>query len=71
MTQDYLTSQEVAEMLGVTVMTVGRYIKKGLLPGTKRTDPTAKKSPYRIPREAAEKFRAAQIISPEPETEQL
>jgi hypothetical protein len=56
-------------MLDVTIMTVGRYIKKGLLPGTERTDPIGKKSPYRIPRRSVERLMKLRVVSPELEDE--
>jgi predicted transcriptional regulator len=69
MTEDYLSTKEVAEILGVTTMTVSRYVKKGFFPGTKKNDPTTENSPFRIPRAAVEKFQESQVISPEKEVQ--
>ena len=64
MSEDYLSTKEVAEILNVTNMTISRFVRKGLLPGTIKIDPTSKNSPYRIPRKAVELFQEKQVISP-------
>lgn len=53
--KNWYETVEVAEMYGVTVRTVARWIKDGFLPGAEKKGPT-KTSPYRIPKSAIEHF---------------
>jgi excisionase family DNA binding protein len=49
-----LTTPRVAEMCGVTTMTVTRWIKEGYFPGVQKG--LGKTSPYRIPQDEVEAF---------------
>lgn len=51
-----LSTQEVADRLGVTSRAIIKWVRKGLFPGAYKLNPHASNSPYRIPVEAVEKF---------------
>jgi len=57
--EDVLTVSEVADMCGVSPRTVRRWVRAGFFPGVKRG--LGKTSPYRIPRDAVEKFIARRL----------
>lgn len=54
-----LTTTEVAEELGVTAVSVQRWIRQGHFPGAHKIGP-GRNSPYRIPEAALEEFREKQ-----------
>jgi len=53
---EYLTVDQVANMLNVTNATVTNLINRGRFPGAYKIDPLVKNSHFRIPREDVEKF---------------
>jgi hypothetical protein len=55
---DRLTVDEFAALIGQTVGSTRRLLNKGLVPGARRMDPTAKKSHWIIPRTAPEEYLA-------------
>ena len=61
----YLTTEQVAEILDVSNVTVTRMIGRGNFPGTIKIDPTRKNSGFRIPRKAVEEFQKLQVVTPE------
>lgn len=61
----YLKTEEVAEILDVSITTVTRMIARGNFPGTYKNDPTRKNSGFRIPRKAVEKFLKLRVVTPE------
>ena len=61
---EYLTTKQVAKMLGCHFITVAKLIKRGRFPGARKFDPQARTSPYRIPREAVEAFMKSQVVTP-------
>jgi excisionase family DNA binding protein len=61
----YLTTEQVAEILNVSSVTIQRMVARGHFPGTYKKDPTRKNSGFRIPRSAVEAFRQRQIVTPE------
>jgi excisionase family DNA binding protein len=69
MTDEYLTSEEVAKILDCSSVTVQRMVKRGHFPGTRKLDPTRKNSGLRIPRQAVDEFLKAQVVTPEKENE--
>jgi excisionase family DNA binding protein len=70
MANDYLTTNEVAELIGCSAVHVTRLVKNGRFPGTRKFDVTRKNSALKIPRVAVEAFIASQVISPDIELEQ-
>jgi excisionase family DNA binding protein len=71
MTDEYLTTKEVAEILGCSTVHVTRLVRRGSFPGTRKFDPTRKNSGLRIPRESVDTFLTAQIITPEKVTTEI
>lgn len=65
MTDEYLTTKEVSEKLGCSIVHVTRLVKQGCFPGTRKFNPARKNSGLRIPREAVDAFIQAQVVSPE------
>ncbi|GAA4238719.1 hypothetical protein GCM10022254_55830 [Actinomadura meridiana] len=58
----YLTKAEVAERLGVSEYTVGRYIRKGLLTAMKTTD--TQQGAVRVTVASYEAYVARHTVSP-------
>lgn len=52
----YVTVDQLAAMIGQTVGSTRRLLRKGLIPGARRKDPTASRSPWLIPADAAERY---------------
>ena len=65
MADEYLSTEQVAEMLNCSKVTVTRLVKRGHFPGTRKFDPTRKNSVLSIPKIAVEEFIKSQVISPE------
>lgn len=59
MTDKYFTVQEVAAQKRVTSKTVTRWIKRGLLPGSRKKGPF-ENSPYEIPQSAIDHLDSLQ-----------
>ena len=66
MDEEYLSSMEVAKILGCSKSYVTILVKQGFFPGTKKLNPSRLTSPLRIPRKAVEKYQEMQIVSPKP-----
>lgn len=64
MSEQYLTTKEVAEKLGCSIVHVTRLVKQGLFPGTRKFNPTRKNSALSIPTDAVDAFIASQVITP-------
>ena len=64
MADEFMTTEEVAEILKCSTVTVQRFVKRGHFPGTRQLDPTRKNSGFRIPRESVDAFLAAQVVTP-------
>ena len=61
----YLTTEQAAEMLKVSTVTVQRMVARGHFPGTYKKDPTRKNSGFQIPLSAVEAFQKLQMVMPE------
>lgn len=48
----YLTTEEVAQRLGVTILTVQRAARAGRFPGAQKITPDSERSQWRIPEDA-------------------
>ena len=55
---DYVRATRVAAELGVSGRTVINFINRGHFPGAQKIDPSKRNSPYRIPIQAYENFKA-------------
>jgi len=64
MQSDYITTKDVAEVLGCSVMTVTKLIKRGHFPGARKIDASRVNSPIRIPRADLVAYQEKQLISP-------
>lgn len=64
MTDDLLTTAEVAEMLKCSVRTVNNYVTRGHFPNARKMDPTRENSPLRIPRADVLAFQESQRVKP-------
>jgi excisionase family DNA binding protein len=64
MDEEYLSTEQVAELLKCSTVSVQRYIARGHFPGTQKMDPTRKNSGFRIPRAAVDNFRKLQVVTP-------
>lgn len=64
MTDEDLTTKEVAEILKCTTMTVTEFVKRGHFPGARKMDPTRRNSPLRIPRAEVLAYQEKQLVSP-------
>ena len=51
-----LTSEEVADLLGVTVASISRWVRNGYFPNAWRINPHGKKSEWRIPKKDIDAF---------------
>ena len=60
MNSDYLTTKQIAEILGVTPATVVHWIDLGHFPHAKKLNPHLRNSPLRVPRADVESFQAWQ-----------
>ncbi len=52
----YLTVRDLAEALGQSERTTRQLLNHGLIPGARRMDPRAGRSPWLIPLDAPEKY---------------
>lgn len=66
--ENYISTSEAAERLGVTQRTIARWVSKGCFPGAIKVNPQFKHSPYLIPVSAIEEFEASREIGTEGET---
>jgi excisionase family DNA binding protein len=65
--QDTLATSEIAELCGVTPRTVNRWINTGCFPGARKGP--GRTSPYRVPREEVEAFKALISQGMEPQSQ--
>jgi predicted DNA-binding transcriptional regulator AlpA len=65
MTNEYLTTKQVAEIIGCSVVHVTRLVKQGSFPGTRKFNPARKNSALSIPKVSVDAFVQAQVITPE------
>ena len=52
----YLTVRELADALGQSGRTTRQLLKRGLIPGARRMDPLAGRSPWLIPPDAPSRY---------------
>lgn len=52
----YLTVRELADALGQSERTTRQLLKRGLIPGARRMDPLAGRSPWLIPPDAPSRY---------------
>ena len=69
MNEEYLTSQQVADILGCTRTYVTILVRRGSFPGARKFDPTRKNSALSIPKKSVDAFLEKQIVTPEIQTE--
>jgi len=62
MTSDFLTTSQVADLLGCSVRAVVKYAQLGHFPNARKMDPTKKNSPLRIPRADVVRYQKLQVI---------
>lgn len=53
---DFIRISEAARILQVTTATIRNWIDRGIINGAHKINPTAKNSPYRIPRIEIDQF---------------
>jgi predicted DNA-binding transcriptional regulator AlpA len=64
MSDEYLTTKQVSEIIGLSQTHVSRLVQDGKFPGAKKLNPTSKNSPIRIPKSSVDAFVSAQVITP-------
>ncbi len=69
MTDEWLTTKQVAALLDVHPATVSDWVSRGFFPGSKKLNPMGKNSHYRVPRQSVESFIKAQTVTPEAKNE--
>ena len=65
MSDEMLTTKEVAGLLLVSQSFVPVLVRRGHFPGARKLDPTRKNSHLRIPRQEVEDYLKSQIVTPE------
>ncbi len=56
MNQTFYTVEQVAARYNVSPRTITRWIKSGLLPGSRKQNPMGLRSPYQIPQSAIDHY---------------
>ena len=64
MTDDLLTTNQAAELLGCSVRAIVNYVRRGHFPHARKMDPTKRNSPLRIPRADVLAFQERQVLAP-------